>query len=78
MAGLGGIEPRSFGDGTIQSRVERGGGKSFTIVAEATMRRGSLAVEVKGRLTEHGPVVDAWRRLPPAGDATGGGFQAPR
>jgi Flp pilus assembly protein TadG len=61
-----GVERRSFGGGTIESTVQRGGGKSFTIVAEATVRRGRLSVEVRGRLTELGPVVDSWRRLPPA------------
>jgi len=70
-----GVEPRSLGEGTLRSRVERGGGKSFTIIAEATVRRGRMAVGVKGRLTEHGPAVDSWRRLPPAVEETGGGFQ---
>lgn len=70
-----GVEPRSFGGGTIRSSVRRGGAKSFTITAGASVRRGRLEVEVRGRLTEHGPVVDSWRRLPPAGEDAGGSFQ---
>ncbi|HLE82732.1 MAG TPA: hypothetical protein VJG13_00210, partial [Thermoanaerobaculia bacterium] len=69
-----GVARRSFGGGTIASTVRRGGGESFTIVADATYRRGRLSVEVKGRLTELGPQVDAWRRLPPVPEDTGGSF----
>lgn len=73
-----GVPPRSFGGGTIESTVQLGGGKSFTIVAEATIRRGRLSVEVEGRLTELGPVVESWRRLPPASEDSGRGFTDPR
>jgi len=69
-----GVSTRDFGGGTIGSTVRHGGGKSFTIVAEATYRRRRLEGEGKGRMTDLGPQVDGWRRLPPAQE-TGGGFQ---
>lgn len=71
----GGVEPKSLGGGTIRSTVRRGGGKSFTITAEATVRRGNLTVEVKGRLTDHGPEVDSWRRVAAGESGAGGSFQ---
>lgn len=70
-----GVASRELGGGTIASTVRRGGGGGFTIVAEATYRRGRLSVEVKGRLTELGPQVDSWRRLPPGDEPGGGSFQ---
>lgn len=71
-----GVDPRPFGGGTIESRVTRGAGDSFTLVARATYRGGALTVEAKGRLTELGPVVDSWRRVP-AAEAGGGGSLDP-
>lgn len=72
-----GVAPRDFGGGTIESRVTRLPHDGFTAVAQAAYRGESLSVEVKGRLTELGPVVDGWRRLPPD-DGDGGSFQPPR
>lgn len=70
-----GVAPRRFGGGTIESTVQRGGAQSFTIVARASVGRQDLSVEVLGRMTELGPRVDAWRRLPPAASGPGGSFQ---
>lgn len=72
-----GVERRPFGGGTIESRVTRGGGDRFTVVARATFRGGTLLVEAKGRLTELGPVVDSWRRVPASEARAGGSFRPP-
>jgi hypothetical protein len=72
-----GVDPRPFGGGTIESRVTRGGGESFTLVARATYRGRTLVVEARGRLTELGPDVDSWRRVPAGERERGGGFRGP-
>ena len=70
-----GVDRRPFGGGTLESRVTHGAGGSFTILAAATYRGRSIRVEARGRSTDLGPVVDAWRRLPPGGADRGGSFR---
>jgi hypothetical protein len=72
-----GVGRRPFGGGTIESRIARGAGSGFTILATATYRGGTLTVEARGRLTDLGPVVDAWRRVPAAERRDGGGSFRP-
>lgn len=71
----GGVPERPFGGGTIESSVASGSG-GFVIHAEARFEGAELAVEARGRLGDLGPLVTAWRRLPPSEpDAGGGSFE---
>lgn len=70
-----GVARRALGGGTIESRVAHGAGGTFTVVATAAYQGGALTVEARGRSTELGPVVDTWRRLPPAAGDRGGSIR---
>lgn len=71
--GSAGVERRPFGGGTIESTVTRTGREGFRLTAVATYRGEGLTVEAVGRLTELGPVVDGWRRVPASEAEEGGG-----
>lgn len=73
----GGLAEKPFGGGTVESTVAHGAAGAFTLVAHASFRGAEMGVEVRGRITDEGPRVTAWRRLPASGESGGGGFQPP-
>ncbi len=73
----GGLDAKPFGGGTIESTVSLGAAGGFTLVARASYRGAAMEVEVRGRITDEGPRVTAWRRLPARSESGGGGFQPP-
>lgn len=73
----GGLAEKPFGGGTIESTVAHGAAGAFTLVARAAYRGAAMEVEVRGRITDEGPRVTAWRRLPTPEASRGGGFEPP-